>query len=38
MTILAAPLRPRPVSHAFIVPVVRELAPQLPHAASGATW
>jgi hypothetical protein len=31
--------RRRPVSHAFVVPVVRELFPQLPHtAADSATW
>jgi hypothetical protein len=37
MTVLASPLRRRPVSHAFVVPVVRELAPQLP-AAVGSAW
>jgi hypothetical protein len=38
MTVLATPARRRPASHAFAVPVVRELAPQLPHAAAGAGW
>jgi hypothetical protein len=38
MTVLATTLRRRPVSHAFVVPVVRELASQLPHAAAGSTW
>lgn len=37
MTVLATTVRPRPVSHAFVVPVVRELASQLPHAA-GSAW
>ncbi len=36
MTVLASPLRRRPVSHAFVVPVVRELAPKLPAAVSSA--
>jgi hypothetical protein len=34
MTVLATTVR-RPASHAFVVPVVRELAPQLPQAAAG---
>jgi len=34
MTVLATTVR-RPASHAFVVPVVRELAPQLPRAAAG---
>jgi hypothetical protein len=39
MTVQATPARRRPVSHAFVVPVVRELAPELPHtAAASATW
>jgi hypothetical protein len=38
MTVLATTVRRRPVSHAFVVPVVRELAPQLPSAAAGVTW
>jgi len=37
MTVLAATLRRRPVSHAFTVPVVRELAPH-PLAATGSAW
>jgi hypothetical protein len=36
MTVLATTVRPRPVSHAFVVPVVRELAPQA--AAAGSAW
>jgi hypothetical protein len=38
MTLLATSTRRRPVSHAFVVPVVRELAPQLPHVAAGFGW
>jgi hypothetical protein len=38
MTLLATTARRRPASHAFVVPVVRELAPQLPHAAAGSAW
>ena len=34
MTVLATTVR-RPASHAFVVPVVRELAPQSLHAAAG---
>jgi hypothetical protein len=37
MTILATTIRRRPVSHAFVVPVVRELAPQ-PLATLGSAW
>jgi hypothetical protein len=35
MTVLATTVR-RPASHAFVVPVVRELAPQ--RAATGSNW
>jgi hypothetical protein len=38
MTFVATTLRLRPASHAFVVPVVRELAPQLPYAAVGSAW
>jgi hypothetical protein len=38
MTLLATTVRPRPVSHAFLVPVVRELAPRLADAAAGSAW
>ena len=38
MTVLATTFRRRPVTHAFVVPVVRELAPQLPHADAGSAW
>jgi hypothetical protein len=38
MTVLATSIRRRPVSHAFVVPVVREVAAQLPDAAAGAAW
>jgi hypothetical protein len=37
MTILATTLRHRPASHAFVVPVVREL-PQRPGAFASAAW
>jgi hypothetical protein len=36
MTVLATTLRHRPASHAFVVPVVREL-PQL-RTAAGSSW
>jgi hypothetical protein len=36
MTLLATTARRRPASHAFAVPVVRELAP--PRAAVGSAW
>jgi hypothetical protein len=38
MTLLATTRRRRPISHAFVVPVVRELAPQLPHVAADTSW
>jgi hypothetical protein len=37
MTILATPIRRRPASHAFVVPVVREL-PQPRALAASAAW
>jgi hypothetical protein len=37
MTVLATTVRPRPATHAYVVPVVRELAPQ-PLAAAGSAW
>ena len=37
MTLLATTVRRRPASHAFVVPVVRELAPQLP-GETGSAW
>jgi hypothetical protein len=37
MTVQAPTVRGRPVSHAFVVPVVRELAPQHRFAA-GTAW
>ncbi len=37
MTVLATTLRTRPVTHAYVVPVVRELAPRRP-AAVGSAW
>jgi hypothetical protein len=37
MTVLATTLRRRPFSHAFTVPVVRELAPQRL-ATTGSAW
>jgi hypothetical protein len=38
MTILAATVRRRPVSHAFVVPVVRELPAQSMRVAAGSVW
>jgi hypothetical protein len=38
MTLLATPARRRPTSHAFTVPVVRELAPQSALLSAGAAW
>jgi hypothetical protein len=38
MTVLAASPRIRPASHAFSVPVVRELAPRGRDLAAGAGW
>ena len=38
MTILATTPRQRPASHAFVVPVVREVARPLPHLAAGSAW
>ena len=37
MTLITAPRRRLPVSHAFTVPVVRELPPQQP-IVDGTTW
>jgi hypothetical protein len=37
MTLLATTIRTRPATHAYVVPVVRELAPQ-PLAAAGTAW
>jgi hypothetical protein len=38
MTLLATTARRRPASHAFTVPVVRELAPQSTQLAAGNAW
>jgi hypothetical protein len=38
MTVLATPVRRRPVSHAFAVPVVRELPAQPTYFAAGSAW
>ena len=38
MTVIATTARRRPVSHAFTVPVVRELAPQPAQLAAGTAW
>jgi hypothetical protein len=38
MTLLATSAPRRPVSHAFTVPVVRELAPQINLGAVGTAW
>ena len=38
MTLLATTARPRPTSHAFTVPVVRELAPHSALLSAGTAW
>jgi hypothetical protein len=38
MTLLATTPPRRPVSHAFTVPVVRELIPQSTRLAAGSAW
>ena len=38
MTLIATTARRRPVSHAFTVPVVRELAPRGAQFAAGSAW
>ena len=38
MTLLATTAPRRPVSHAFTVPVVRELTPQSTQLAAGSAW
>jgi hypothetical protein len=38
MTVLAPTTRRRPVSHAFTVPVVRELPAQPTPGAAGSAW
>ena len=38
MTLIATTARRRPVSHAFTVPVVRELAPQDAQVAAAGAW
>jgi hypothetical protein len=38
MTVLATTARRRPVSHAFAVPVVRELPAQSTYLAAGSAW
>jgi hypothetical protein len=38
MTLLATTNRRRPTSHAFAVPVVRELEPQSTQLASSSAW
>ena len=38
MTLLATTARRRPASHAFTVPVVRELAPQNTQLAASSAW
>ena len=37
MTVFATTLRTRPVTHAYVVPVVRELSPRR-FAAAGSAW
>jgi hypothetical protein len=38
MTVLATTVRRHPVSHAFVVPVVRELPAQSLRASTGSAW
>jgi hypothetical protein len=38
MTVLATTVRRRPTSHAFVVPVVRELSAHSMGAAAGSAW
>jgi hypothetical protein len=38
MTLVATTPRTRPVTHAYVVPVVREIAPPRPDLAAGSTW
>jgi hypothetical protein len=38
MTVLVSSPRIRPASHAFCVPVVRELSPRRTDLAAGAGW
>jgi hypothetical protein len=38
MTVLATAVRRRPASHAFVVPVVRELPAQSMRVAAGSDW
>ena len=38
MTLITTTPRRRPVSHAFSVPVVREIAPQSAQLAAGTAW
>ena len=38
MTLIATTPRRRPASHAFSVPVVREITPQSAQLAAGSAW
>jgi hypothetical protein len=38
MTVIAPTARRRPASHAFVVPVVRELSPRGSQFAAGTAW
>jgi hypothetical protein len=38
MTLVATTARTHPVTHAFVVPVVRELAPKRLDLAAGSAW
>jgi hypothetical protein len=38
MTLVATTSRTRPITHAYVVPVVREITPPRPGLAAGATW
>ena len=38
MTLFATTSRTRPVTHAYVVPVVREIAPRRAEFAARSTW
>jgi hypothetical protein len=38
MTFVATTPRTRPVTHAYVVPVVREITPRPAHLAAGSAW
>jgi hypothetical protein len=38
MTLVATTARTRPTTHAYVVPVVREITPRLTDLAASSTW